>query len=209
MKGGAPTLPADALLAEIRRQAAAQQQALLDSARAEAAAITARARDKAQRQLRRTQAERRATRDDRQRQLAAELDTLARQQAAMRSRAALDTAWPQLAPALRRRWADAAARAAWVEALVAQGAARLPAQGWRLRHPVIWSADDQHVLQAALRRHGIDTVEMLADDRIDAGLVIECDGVRLDGTPAALLADRARVEAELLALLATAEAGDG
>lgn len=213
MSGGATALPADALpadalLAEVRRQAAVQQQALLDDARAEAASITERARDKARRQLRRTQAELRTTRDERQRQLAAELDTLARRQAAARSRAALDAAWPLLAPALARRWADAAARMAWVEALVAQAAARLPAQGWRVRHPVAWSADDQQGLQGVLQRHGIGAVETRADERIDAGLVIESDGVRLDGTPAALLADRTRIEAELLALL-TAEPGDG
>lgn len=206
---GAPARPAEALLAEIQRQAAAQQQALLDDARAEAAVITERARDKALRQLRRTQAELRATRDERQRQLAAELDTLARRQAAARSRVALDAAWPLLAPALARRWADAAARRAWVEALVAQAAARLPPQGWQLRHPPDWSADDARGLQTLLQHHGVDAVEARADERIDAGLVIESDGVRLDGTPAALLADRARVEADLLALLAAVEAGDG
>lgn len=196
--------PADALVAEIHRQADAQRQQRLATAVAEAAAITARARDKALRQLRRTQAELRATRDERQRRLAAELDTQARREAAARARAALDAAWPQLVPALRRRWADAAARAGWVEALVAQAAARLPASGWRLRHPRAWSADDQRGLQASLQRHGLGAIEVQADDSVDAGLVIERDGVRLDGTPAALLADRARAEAELLALLADA-----
>lgn len=202
-------MPADALVAELGRQAETQQRERLATAAAEAAAISERARDKALRQLRRTQAELRAMRDERQRRLAAELDTLARREAAARARAALDAAWPRLAPALQRRWADAAARATWVEALVAQAAARLPASGWRLRHPRTWSADDQRRLQAVLQGHGIGAVEAQADDRIEAGLVIERDGVQIDGSAAALLADRARIEAELLALLIDAEAEAG
>lgn len=202
-------MPADVLVAEIRRHADVQQQQLLAAAAAEAAAINERAREKALRQLRRTQAELRATGAERQRRLDAELDTQARREAAARARAALDLVWPRLAPALQRRWADAPARAAWVEALVAQAAARLPAADWQVRHPRDWSADDGRGLQAALQRHGIETVQTLADDAIDAGLVIERDGVRLDGTPAALLADRARTEAELLALLGEAGALHG
>ena len=80
--------------------------------------------------------------------------------------------------------------------------ARLPASGWLLRHPQIWRDDDRAGLLALLRQSGIANPTLRPDPTLTAGLVIEADGVRLDSTPAALMADRPRVEAALLAALA-------
>jgi hypothetical protein len=199
-------LQADALVQAIGEQVAAERQALLDAAAREAAAVRQRARDKARRQLRRALAEMRATEREQVQRLRAELETAERRQQSAQATELLTRAWPRLAEALRARWQDPDARAAWIAALLAQARARLPAAGWQLRHPAGWSASETAALRAQLQAQGAIDATLQADAGLAAGLVIEVGGARLDGTPAALLADRPRAEAALLAALAAAEA---
>jgi vacuolar-type H+-ATPase subunit E/Vma4 len=194
-------LQAAAMVQEIERQAASQRRALLAAATREAQAIAERAHEKVRRQQQRAIEDLRQSERDRTRQLRATLDTTARRQAAAAAKEMLEQAWPHWAEALARRWATPDGRAAWVAALLAQAAARLPLRDWVVRHPVDWVETDAQTLQAALKQHGVQTPTLQADPSFDAGLVIEVDGARLDGTPAALLCDRTRIEAALLAAL--------
>jgi hypothetical protein len=88
--------------------------------------------------------------------------------------------------------------------LIALARARLPSHGWVVHHPA--SCDDGEI--AALREHlrtqGLSDVILRPAAGQRAGLVIEVDGARLDGTPAALTADRSRAEAALLVELESA-----
>jgi len=192
---------AEGLIAQIDLQVAQERAALLARAAAQADAIRHGARTQARVHLRRAIAEMRATQQQRTQQTKAELETAGRRQATLRARQALTLAWPALSAAIVQRWQDPAARIAWVAALMNQAAARLPPTGWVVRHPAAWSAAETADLQARLPLHGAVAPRLLADERLGAGLVIEVGGARLDGTPPALLADRLRVEAALLAAL--------
>ena len=76
-----------------------------------------------------------------------------------------------------------------------------------MRHPAGADAARAKALREALAAHQVADAALHADAGIDAGLVIEAGGARLDGTPAALLAIRAEVEAALLAEIARATPG--
>lgn len=208
MTTAAPTHPerqADALVRDIRRQLGSREQELLAAADREAREIRAKARDKARRQARRAIEELRAAERERTQQLLAELETARRRRTSALAQRSLALAWPQLAEALRRRWHDDAARPRWMRAQIDLARTRLPACGWLLRHPQAWRDDDRAELLALLQQSGITNATLQPDSTLTAGLVIEADGGRLDSTPAALMADRPRVEAALLAALAIDE----
>ena len=192
---------ADALIDEIARQVAAQRQAILDAAEREAGEIRARARDKARRQVRRAIAELRAAERQRTRQVRAELETRARHHASAQALDLLAAARPVLDAAIARRWRDAAARGRWLDAQLALAQARLPRAAWVLRHPAGWTDAERDALRVLLAARGVSGATLEADPSLQVGLVIEADGVRLDSTPQALLADRNFVEAALLAAL--------
>lgn len=196
-------LQADALVQQIHQQVAAQQRAILDEARREAEEVARRAQDKARRQAQRASEELRAQSRRRLRQLQAELETAGRRQASAQAQQALALAWPQLADALQRRWQDSTAREHWVAAQLALARRRLAPSGWVVHHPGVASEAEIRALQAALQAAGMAGATLRADPQLSAGLVIEADGARLDSSPPALLADRALVEAALLAALAT------
>lgn len=192
---------ADALVSEIREEVARERARILEEAGREANAIRGRARDKARRQLRRAVDELRESGRGRLAQVAAELETARRHEDSAHAREALDSAWPLLRRAIGRRWSDDASASTWIRALVVLAHARLRGAHWEARYPAA-DAARARVLREALAAQGIADVALRADAAIEAGLVIEAGGARLDGTPDALLAVRAEVEAALLAEIA-------
>jgi hypothetical protein len=195
----AADMQAQALIAEIERQAAVQRQQLLDIAAREGDDIRQRARIKARRQMHRAIDELRGAERQRHQQVRAELETAARAQASMRQRELLAAAWPRLVEAIERRWHEPVARAQWIDEQIALARSRLPTRGWVLRHPASYDEGQIAALRERLRAQGVSDVTLQAEAGQRAGLVIEADGARLDSTPPALLADRARAEAALLA----------
>lgn len=193
---------ADALVAEIERQVQARRAALLEAAARDAAAIRDAARAQARRQCADAVAALRAHERARTQALRAELETAARRQAAQAAAATIAQAWPRLTDALQRRWADAAARAAWIDGQLALARQRLRGSAWRVRHPAGFGVDDVAALRERLAAHGAADATLTADPSLPAGLVIEAGGARLDGSPAALCVDRGRLEAALLSALA-------
>lgn len=206
MKTAASATPAvaqaDALVAEIDRLAAERVHALEAAARDDVADIRRRARVKARRQQRRAIARMRVRQRERIALERAALETEARRRESAGALAALAAAWPMLIDAIAGRWRDALARRCWIEAAIARAASCLRSRAWRIRHAPTWNDDDRAVLERALRAHGIEPVAIDGDATLDAGLVVEADGASLDATPAALLADRAGIEAALLAAIA-------
>lgn len=192
---------ADALVADIESKVAAERRQLLDAAALEAEAVRARARLKARRQMRRAVAELRATDRQRQQSQAAQLETARRQQATARARTLLAAAWPMLGEALAKRWRDPVSGAQWQRAQLVMAAARWPRSVATVHHPGAWKADAVSALRELLAGLDLDHMTVQADPALELGLVVESDGARLDSQPRALLADRARVEAALLAAL--------
>jgi vacuolar-type H+-ATPase subunit E/Vma4 len=190
---------ADALVAEIGRQVEHARGEILAAAAREAEEIRQRARAKARRQLRRAVGEMRAVERQRTAQLKAELATQRSRRISAQSLAVLAQAWPLLGEAIRRRWADPQAQVQWLQAQIGQARVRLRPGPWRIAHPANWGDAEREVLRACLARHGVAEVELHADPDIPIGLVIDAAGARLDSSEAALLADRAAIEAALLA----------
>lgn len=164
-------------------------------AEAEATALLAQARDKARRQRRQAAGALRDAARQRLRQLQATQEAEARAAEAARTVETLARARPLLQAALVARWQQPAARQAWAAALAAVAGPRLAATGRVLHHPATMPADEVAALAAQLG------AAPQADPALDAGLRVDADGAWVDATPAALLADRAQVDALLRAAL--------
>lgn len=180
----------DQALAGIRAQADGEARALLRAARG-------RAREQVRQALR-------EARQDAEARIG-----LARAQAQARVRAArhaltaaaLQRIWPPLEPALRARWQDAPARAAWVALALALAQRHLPDGAWRVAHPPGWDPAEARAACDALRAGRAGVALAFEPTALAAGLRIACGPAELDVTAEGLLRDRARVESLWLAEL--------
>ncbi len=194
-----PGQQADALVAEIQRKVALAAREVMDAAAREAAAIRQSARDKARRQLDRVRVELRQTRERHLAQATAENDAAARRRTAASARELLAVGWPLLEKALEARWHEAGARTRWIEAVLDAACARLQPGAWVVRVPADLDAAGHQALRNALVVRGAAEAVVERDGALRAGLSVESAGATLDATVRALLADRAEVEAMLLA----------
>ena len=112
----------------------------------------------------------------------------------------LEASWSLLGDALVRRWQDAPARQAWIASLVHQARHALPVGNWQVHHPVDWPTNERERLAADLSAVGV-TPQWIVDPRARAGLRLCAQGACLDGTAEGILADRAAIQAQLLAKL--------
>lgn len=131
----------------------------------------------------------------------AQLATRARQQQHQTALLLLQQGWELLGQALLQRWKTAPQRRQWIDALLHQALQRLPRCAWVIEHPPGWDSAECTAMQEALRAHCGGMPQLRADEQIDAGLRICAAGACLDGTAEGLLADRAAIEAQLLAQL--------
>jgi hypothetical protein len=122
----------------------------------------------------------------------------------------LADAWPRLRALLLARWRDPAARETWLARALDQARKSLPPGPWTVRHAPDWGAPEAAgatlALAAGPKGEG-RALRFLADPGIAAGLIIEGGAAVLDASLDGILADRQRLEARLLALLAAGEAG--
>lgn len=114
-------------------------------------------------------------------------------------RAWLNQAWAHLRTALEQRWQDQAARAEWVESLIASARARLVESAWQIEHPRDWSEDERESLAAALRESLGQAPQFSVDDALSAGMRIRAGATLVDGSCDGLMRDRVHIEALLLA----------
>lgn len=122
----------------------------------------------------------------------------------------LAQAWPRLRALLLARWRDPAGREIWVAGALDQARTSLPPGPWTVRHAPDWAlpeaAGPSLALMAGPKGEG-RALRFLADPGIAAGLIVEGGAAVLDASLDGLLADRQRLEARLLALLAAREGG--
>ena len=146
-----------------------------------------------------------ALKQERRRALAlasAELDTAHRQHRNRCDYALIQAGLKQLDTALVARWRDVTARHQWVESLMRTALARLPRVRWEISHPPEWPQREQSELDTRLAPQlGVAPV-LRAEPGISAGLRVRAGTALLDGTLEGLLADRAMIEALMLAELA-------
>lgn len=187
-----------AMLQMVEDYERSQCEALLARARDEAAQYLREAHRSARARMRRNMQELKQFRERERTRALAEYATAERQVHRHRDQSLLARAWPELAEALRRRWAEAGARQKWAGAVFDRARQVLRPGPWRVLHPRDWPVAERR------RLTGDDAgrVEFVADATLTAGLRVCADGACVDGTLEALLGDRATVEARLLTLLA-------
>ncbi len=204
----APALPLQAslqaLLALVDADRERQCSKVLDEARTGAATLRAQARAQARTLLRLSFDEQRRTLQARVAAAQARLATQQRLHEQQRSASLLALAWQQLPAALQARWAQPAARAAWVAHVLATAHARLPATGWRIVHTPDWPAAELAAAHDTLAQRGHADATFYADATLPAGLKVSAGGNLIDGSLQGLLADRAEIDAALLRRLETA-----
>lgn len=191
-------LQTQALLDLVEADRARQCAQILGEAHARADALRTQARAEARARLRQAFESQRHLSRQRLAAAQAQLATQRRLQAQQRTAALLRLAWQQLPGALRARWQQPEARAAWVTEVLDTARIRLPRGPWRIAHAPDWPAAEQQALAPELATANGAAPIFEADARIDAGLKISINGNLIDGTLDGLLGDRATVDARLL-----------
>lgn len=133
----------------------------------------------------------------------AERDTRLRASAERANGCLLALAWPRLESALKRRWEEPKTRRIWIGSAIEQARLSLPAGRWTIRHPPAWAATERSEVGARIRRDLRQSPTFLSDGALICGLIIESHGALLDVSLEGLMRDRGRLEARLLALLAS------
>jgi len=177
----------------------AQKCAVIEAeARARCEALLAQAHADARAKMRAAFAEERAHRDLRVAAAQATLQTRLRLALQHRSATFLAAGWRRLPRALDARWADATARAAWIDAIVAQAKEALQQAALHVAHPPAWAAEERDALTARIAREFGSAPTLCAEPAITAGLRITAGANVIDGTRDGLCADRAEIGARLL-----------
>jgi hypothetical protein len=174
---------------------------LAAAAREEGARLIGQAHREARRRVHRVVSEERGRIQAQVRAAESELATLRRMREQRTALTLIETAWKSLRPALEGRWADAAGRAAWMRAVVAQGRAHLPHGAWVASHPPGLAPAEQETLRALVLEASGHEPALTAVPALRAGLLLRSGHAVLDGSVDGLLANREWVEARLLGLL--------
>ena len=112
----------------------------------------------------------------------------------------LHHAWYRLTEALQERWRKAEARQTWVENVVSTAFSHLEPGPWSLEHPIDWLVIEKTAVLDRIYQRTHQQPTPIVNKDIHAGLRINFNGATIDGTISGLLSNRARIEAELLAL---------
>ena len=187
-----------ALLALVEVDRRNRFEAILEEARARAAALLDAAHADARRQMREAFREERARRIERVAAARANLQTRQRLGEQQRAYAFLSAGWQLLHDELLRRWREPAARRAWVENVTADAGRLLPRAEWRVTHAPDWPAAERDAVAAELARAPGIASSFTADASVIAGLMVAALGNVIDGTLAGLVSDRAEIGARLL-----------
>jgi len=190
---------AQALIDAINARKDDERKRILNEARKQARGITKRAYRSGRQRFHGAAEELRRDRAKRMDQAKAQRDTELRQRHQSALTDIARKAWPKLKHALKARWQSAENREAWAKETIDIAAFRLQRKGWRVVYPADTDDAFRDKLSDWLDEKGVEDAEAEACEDIDAGLRIEADGATLDATPQALLAQKQRVQAALIA----------
>jgi hypothetical protein len=172
--------------------------AILDDARARAAALVAAAHADARGRARVAFDEERRRFEARVAAARARLTTHRRARERRRAGNLLAAGWPQLTTALGERWRDSRSRQSWIAAVIAEARKALPGGAWRIVHAPGWPDSERDALTAALATTMAARPQFTADESTRAGLKVSAGCNVIDGTLDGLIADRAEIGARLL-----------
>lgn len=190
------------MLEQLRRHEAREIRLILDDSHRIAAEIRRDAHRQAREEMhRRIERERQLMRQTKQ-TAAARLATRRRLAAHARVNARIAAAWKLLPDAMARRWADAAERRKWCDMLLEEAFRTLQGPNILVEYPAGWNSKELDALLEKIRRKFNHQPEARADSSLAAGLRIHSGNAWLDGSVAGLLAQRSRIESQLLVELA-------
>jgi len=189
------------LLAVIEAYQADECARLAAAAREEGARLLAQAHREARRRVHRVVTEERVRVQAQLRAAESELATLRRMREQRTALTLIEAAWKALRPALEQRWADPAARAAWMRTVVAQARAHLPPGAWVASHPPGLAPTEHESLRALLLEASGQEPVLTPAQGMKAGITLRSGHAVLDGSMEGLLASREWVESRLLGLL--------
>jgi hypothetical protein len=192
---------AQALLDLVEADRTERCAAIVDEARAQAAALRAEACAEARAQVRAAYAEQRLRVANALAAAEAELQTRRRLHAQRQVEALLALAWARLPEVLRMRWDDPGARDRWLAHALASARERLPRTAWTLQHGPGWPDAERQALAARLEAELGHAPQFVEDARLGAGLRIAAGSNVVDVTLAGLLADRDEIGGRLIGLL--------
>jgi hypothetical protein len=129
----------------------------------------------------------------------ARLHTMLMQQRHRADQEFLARSWELLMQKLLQRWQQADNRKLWLQKVVDTALQVLPAVQWEVAHPEDWPESERTALQKRLTGNSQRQLTLIADATIKAGIRISADGAVVDGSLAGMLADRGRIESEVLA----------
>lgn len=110
----------------------------------------------------------------------------------------LNAAWQQLHDTLVAHWQSSDSRKSWAEKIFHQACRVLLEYPWQVQYPADWPDGEISLLRDQIRDCTGHLPDMQAADDIKAGICISSGGARVDGSIAGLLADRLRIDSELL-----------
>lgn len=174
---------------------------VLDAARAEAAELIAHTYRRDRAHLHTQIVSERSRAQARTQAALAERSTRERSTRERANLSLLGAAWPRLRAHLAARWLDPGGRRVWTERYLRQAVDLLPKGRWLVRHAVEWGESERRESAAKLAEGLGAAPRWETDGRIEAGLIVGCEGAVLDASLDGLMRDRARLEARLLALL--------
>jgi len=132
----------------------------------------------------------------------AEQATRARLAEERRKFALLESAWPLVQDRLLAEWQRPPSRRRWTLTYLHRALELLPQGRWTVRHAPEWSDAERAEVLAELPQVARQQPSFGRDPDMRAGLVVRGLGAVLDASLPGLLADRDRLEARLLALVA-------
>jgi len=179
---------------------------LREAAEAQAGEIVADAQRRARQRVKEAVIEKRRQVAEHFRRARVELETSRRAERFAALRLQLQEGIAALPAALAARWADPAARQQWCRQVLDGAATALRPGKWAITVAAGLAPDERATLAAAAAALAREPVEVREDAGIEAGLVVEHDGARYDGTVRGVMADHNGVQAALLAELADLEA---
>jgi hypothetical protein len=129
----------------------------------------------------------------------ASVQTEEKQQQYIATQKYLEQSWQQLADLLKQRWKSPDTRRRWVDKAVNQALKVLPESTWQIEHPENWPEDERRALATQIRSSSRPTPDFVANKELAVGIRIIANGAIVDASIGGLMADRGRIEAELLA----------
>jgi len=193
---------ASSLISQLRQEQELKRRELEREAMAWRAKRLQEARQQARRRVHRAVG---LARERRRREIAAaraDIDAEHRRQRQLQLTRLLELVLQRLPEQLVARWRDPRSRRSWVEACLDDAMNRLGASNWTIRHAPGLEAPEMP------ESHGNARITWREDAELEAGLVIEKAGARMDASVAGLLASSTEVQSRILALLHESTGGD-